>query len=239
MNLAEGQWDTRDTVCRNAEIFARALSNGTCGADAVVMTAQIHSAKVRILSHDNCGEGTLLPVGESGDGFVTDCPGVLPIIRTADCTPILLCGSTPSGMPVIGAVHAGWKGSAAGIAAEAIRCMSALGVSVSSVRAAIGAHIAVCCYEVGADMVEQVAALQSNAFAEKFCTPRGRTADGEEKFTADLTGMNLFHLRECGVPESQIDVSPHCTMCRPTLYHSHRASAGKRGAMGAGIVILP
>lgn len=239
MNLGHGLGDTPEIVCRNADIFAKALSADRYGAESVVITSQIHSAKVRILSAGNCGEGTLLPIGESCDGFVTDCPGVMPIIRMADCTPILLAGTTAEGNPVIGAVHAGWKGSAAGIAAVAVRYMTELGAVLSTVRAAIGAHIDVCCYEVGADMVKQVATYQDTAFATRFCTPRGTNAAGEEKFTANLTGMNIFHLTNCGIPEEHIDISPDCTMCNPALYHSHRATGGKRGTMGAGIVILP
>lgn len=239
MNLGHGLGDSAETVCRNADIFAGAVSGGVCDSRSVVITSQIHSAKVRLLTAENSGEGTILPVGESCDGFVTDCPGVMPIVRTADCTPIILTGTTAEGKPVIGAVHAGWKGSAAGIAAVAVRHMTELGALTDSIRAAIGAHIDVCCYEVGADMVEQVAAYRDAAFAARFCTPRGKNAAGEEKFTADLTGMNLFHLESCGVPAHHVDISPDCTMCNPTLFHSHRATGGKRGTMGAGIVILP
>lgn len=239
MNLGHGLGDSHEIVCQNADIFAKTVSNGIYGAESVVITSQIHSAKVRLLSADNRGEGTFLPVGEACDGFVTDCPGVMPIVRTADCTPILLAGVNGDGRPVIGAVHAGWKGSAAGIASAAVRYMTELGTDLSSIRVAIGAHIEVCCYEVGADMVEQVAETAGSSFAAHFCTLRGRNAAGEEKFTADLTGMNCFHLQSCGITKDQIDISGDCTMCHPDLYHSHRASGGKRGTMGAGIVILP
>ncbi|MBQ7923501.1 MAG: laccase domain-containing protein [Clostridia bacterium] len=239
MNLGHGLGDSQEIVYQNADIFAKTLSDGIYGAESVVITSQIHSAKVRFLSAANCGEGTVLPVGESCDGFVTDCPGVMPIVRTADCTPILLAGSTGDGRPVIGAVHAGWKGSAAGIAAVAVGYMTELGAELSTIRVAVGAHIEVCCYEVGADMVEQVAATAGADFAGKFCTPRGKNGAGEEKFTADLTGMNCFHLQYCGISPEQIDISSECTMCHPDLYHSHRATGGKRGTMGAGIVIMP
>ncbi len=238
MNLAMGREDDDDTVRRNGELFASALSHGKLHADDLVCASQIHSAMVRILDESSRGEGFTKPSGEPCDGFVTEVPGVLPIIRIADCTPILLAGHKPNGEPVIGAVHAGWKGSGAGIVGVAVEKMAALGAVRASIHAAIGPHIGTCCYEVGADLLEAVTAMAGAAFANRYCTPRGKGADGSEKFTADLTGMNLHWLAEAGVTADRVDISEDCTMCRPDLYHSHRATAGKRGAMGAAIGIL-
>ncbi|MBR4960291.1 MAG: peptidoglycan editing factor PgeF [Clostridia bacterium] len=239
MNLAMGREDDDDTVRRNGDIFASLVSGGVYQTEHLVTASQIHSAKVRILTAENRGEGMVKPAGEDCDGFVTDIPGVLPMIRVADCTPVLLSGAKADGSPVIGAVHAGWRGSAAGIAAEAVEKMVSLGADRDSIRAAVGPHIGTCCYEVGADMVEAVTAMAGAAFAEAYCTPRRTDEHGLQKYTADMTGMNRYWLTAAGVTAERIDVSSACTMCDPERFHSHRATAGKRGAMGAVIGILP
>lgn len=231
MNLAKGREDPDSVVCANMEIFARTVTVGALGNAAVVTAGQIHSAKVRVVTAENRGEGVILPAAEPCDGFVTDVPGVFPVIRVADCVPILLCGEKEDGRPVIGAVHAGWRGSASGIASAAVRTMVSLGACLTSIRAAIGTHIGLCCYTVQNDFVRMVADMAGEAFARRFCIPVSGGAH------ADLTGMNRYYLTASGV--TRVDVSPYCTMCRPAVYHSHRATSGKRGAMGAGIVILP
>lgn len=239
MNLAMGREDDDDTVRRNGEIFASLVSGEAYHKENLVTASQIHSAKVRILTAENRGEGMVKPAGEACDGFVTDVPGVLPMIRVADCTPILLSGAKTGGAPVIGAVHAGWKGSAAGIVGEAVEKMVSLGAVREGIRAAIGPHIGVCCYEVGPDLVEAVTVMAGADFAAAYCTPRRTDENGLQKYTADLTGMNLHWLREAGVTAERIDICGECTMCRPDRFHSHRATGGKRGAMGAVIGILP
>ncbi|MBE6615334.1 MAG: peptidoglycan editing factor PgeF [Ruminococcaceae bacterium] len=237
MNLAMGREDDDDTVRRNGEIFASLVSDGRMHKENLVTASQIHSDIVRILTAENRGEGMTVPAGEDCDGFVTDVPGVLPVIRVADCTPVLLAGRKSDGSPVVGAVHAGWRGSGAGIVRTAVEKMRDLGVLTESVHAAIGPHIGVCCYEVGEDLLEAVTDMAGEAFAKACCRPRWIDDAGRQKYTADLTGMNLHWLREAGVPAEQIDVSPHCTMCDPAVFHSHRATGGKRGAMGAVIGI--
>ncbi len=233
MNLGFKQGDDRDTVLKNYGIFVRAVSDGRCTAEDAVITSQIHSAKVRVISRENCGEGITRDFGEPCDGFVTDAPRVMPIIRVADCTPILLSGKKSDGSHVIGAVHAGWRGTAHGIAAEAVRVMASLGCEIPTVRVAIGAHIGFCCYEVADDFIDSVQGICGREFASRHIR-----MTGSGRYHADLTGMNVEFLMSAGVSRENIDISPDCTMCAPEMYHSHRASGGHRGTMGAGIVIL-
>lgn len=233
MNLGFERGDDRDDVIKNYAILAHEISGGSFTEADVVITSQIHSSLVRVLTAENRGEGITREIGESCDGFVTDARGVMPIIRVADCTPILLCGTKKDSSPVIGAVHAGWRGSAAGIAAEAVRKMRELGCVTESIKVAIGAHIGFCCYEVGDDFIETVRSLCGADFAFRHVR---RTESGS--YHADLTSMNVEFLTYAGVKRENIDISPECTMCDPAKYHSHRATGGIRGTMGAGIVIL-
>ncbi len=231
LNIAAGIGDNDETVKKNIDLFARAVSGGSLGGECAVLTSQIHSATVRVIDGRNAGEGFSLPIGEAGDGFVTDCVGVMPIVKTADCVPILLCGTKADSTPVIAAVHAGWRGTAAGIAAEAVKKMLSLGCEIRSIAAAIGPHIHVCCYEVGDDFVESVRSLRGTDFAARHIRKT------ENAYRADLSKMNLAILADSGVPAERCDVSDDCTSCHPDVFHSHRASHGKRGIMGSGIVI--
>lgn len=235
LNLAMGREDSDHVVRENIDRFAHAISGGIYGMADAICAPQIHSDLVRIVTKSDCGEGVTRPASAEGDGFVTDEKGVLIFVRIADCTPILLCGEKEDGSPVISAVHAGWRGTAKGIAGKAVEAMCMLGCRPESIKAAVGPHIGSCCYEVGGDLLEEVTALRGSAFARQHITPSPHASG---KFFCDMTGMNREILMEAGVPSSHIDVTDHCTYCMSDQYYSHRKTAGKRGAMGAGIVIM-
>lgn len=231
MNIALGHGDSEDIVLKNTDILVRKTSGDVFTAENAVVTSQIHSAIVRVLTTDNLGEGVTRAAGESCDGFVTDEAGVVPIVRTADCVPILFTARKADGSPVVGAVHAGWRGTVAGIADEAVKEMLSLGAMLDSVKVAIGPHINKCCFEVQQDFYDSVSAMRGEAFAT-------RHIYRENGLHADLTGMNLEVLLTAGVSVENIDVSDECTCCLNDKYHSHRKTHGKRGAMGSLIAIL-
>lgn len=231
MNIASGHGDDGDTVLRNTHLLVGYITDGRLDASAGVCAHQIHSAKVRVLDFSNCGEGNVRDAGEDCDGYVTDCKGVVPIVRTADCVPILMCAVRDDGTPVVSALHAGWRGTVSGIAAEGVRLMCELGADVKNIRAAIGPHISECCFEVGEDLFDAVRDLRGEDFARRHIRLNGT-------LHADLTGMNREILLSAGVDAGHIDASDECTSCLNEKYHSHRRGKGLRGAMGSGIVIL-
>ena len=237
LNLTRDLGDSDAVVEANLDIFARAVSEGQFDRSRAVTAHQIHSAKVRILDESNAGEGCSRESGEDCDGFVTASPCVMPIIRVADCVPVLLAGLRADGVPVVSAVHAGWRGTVSGICAEAVGKMLSLGASLSTIRAAIGPHIGVCCFEVGEDFVTSVRAMSGDDFAARHIVPSPKGISG--KFHADLTGMNREILVNAGVNPGNIDVSDACTMCDTVTFYSHRGMNGKRGTMGAGIAVIP
>ena len=234
MNLAFGREDPDPVVYENIGIFARAVTNGRYCADRVVCAPQIHSDKIRYVTPADAGIGVTRrsPDDEGFDGFITDSPGVILTVRIADCVPILFAGIKKDGSPAVAATHAGWRGTVAGIAARAVERLIAFGVSKDSIRAAIGPHIGQCCFEVKDDFLDAVRAARTDAFASRHIKNR------EGSLFADLTGMNVEILADAGIKEEQIDVSADCTACRPDVFHSHRKTGGRRGAMGAGIAIL-
>ncbi|MCI8610668.1 MAG: laccase domain-containing protein [Clostridiales bacterium] len=224
MNVGFFRGDEEETVLENIRLFCT-----YAGLPAqVVCTPQIHSDRIRYVTGENAGEGTLRDVPFPCDGFVTDQPGITLLVRVADCAPVLLAGKTESGAPLVGAVHAGWRGTAAGIGAKAVTMLRDMGAA--EVCAAVGACIHACCYQVGEEMRDTVAGLRGTDFARRYVQER----DG--KLYADIAGMNRELLLEAGA--AQVDVCGECTQCAPNLYHSHRATGGVRGTMGAAVGIV-
>ena len=227
MNVAEGHGDDAETVRKNIGILARTVSDGTMDKSRVICAPQIHSADIRYASKEECGNGVIRPARASGDGFFTDQPGILLMVRVADCVPILFTAQRADGTPLVAAVHAGWRGTVAGIAPKAVEKLISIGAMPASVRAAVGPCIHDCCFEVQNDFVTAVTDARGTDFAARHV----REQNGN--LFADLVGMNAELLREAGLTDGQMDISPACTACDPTLFHSHRAAKGLRGAMGA------
>ena len=236
LNLAFGRGDDEQTVIANLNIFCQALR---IEPETVVSARQIHSAEVAQVGPDDRGLGRF-----ALDGFVANQPGIALCIKTADCVPILLCDEEHG---VIGACHAGWRGTAAGIACKTVEEMCRIGAQPKAIQAAIGPCIHNCCYEVSLDFYDEVERLCGRTFANRYITPypaRAEKAPRElilnppdrtesPKYRADLVGMNLHMLRSVGMAEAHINICAACTCCQSTLYFSHRATGGKRGTMAA------
>lgn len=159
------------------------------------------------------------------DGFVWDGERtVAACVLTADCVPILIADRDGSRAA---AVHAGWRGTAAGIATEAVAALAALGSPPSRLAVALGPAILRCCYEVGSEVVHAVASRSGgrDVLAE---------ADaGGERYRLDLHVANRRQLIAAGVPAAAIDPAPWCTRCHAELFFSFRrggASAGRHMA---------
>ena len=205
-------------VAENRRRFSSALCSD---AKNMFSAKQIHSDIVLSVSGNDIGQQY------ECDGFVTAEKGLLLTVKTADCVPILLEDSENG---VIGAVHAGWRGTVKGIVIKAIQKMELLGAKRESIKAVIGPSIHPCCYEVDEPFVCEVKKSPCSDIALKFIIPRGNG-----KYTADLQGINSALIRESGV--GKIYVSPLCTCCNKDLLFSHRGSGGTRGLMMAGIII--
>ena len=205
------------------------MSGAAAGLDLTraVYAQQVHSAEVRI-AHAADAQPPELEPRFACDGFVTNEPGVPLAVFMADCLPVLLHDPAAG---VIGAVHCGWRGSVADILGAAVAQMCALGAHPADIRAAIGPGIGACCFEVGPEVVAAAEALL-HAPLGALARPR---ADG--KALLDLKGVNARRLVQLGVPAGQITVSDACTMCRPDVFWSHRATDGRRGVQAAVITL--
>ncbi|GAB4482265.1 MAG: peptidoglycan editing factor PgeF [Thermodesulfovibrionales bacterium] len=184
----------------------------------VYLPVQKHTDKVHFV------DASFEPV--VADAVLTARRGILLGVKTADCVPILVCDPVRR---VVGAVHAGWRGTASGILAGALRAASErYGCVPENMLVAIGPSIRQCCYEVDPDVAHQVAA----AAGEGTCAERRGS-----KFRLDLQEANRLQARKSGVPPEKIWVSPECTHCLPEKFFSFRY-AKVSAARQAGFIMM-
>lgn len=222
LNIGLHRGDAPENVLENYRILGDALG---FSPEDTVLTKQIHTDVVLRVGRAHRGTGLLRPQDLPCDGLITNEPGVALVIFTADCTPILLHDPVTG---AVGAVHAGWRGTAAQIAAKAVAAMTAqFGCRPQDIHAAIGPNIGACCFETHSDVPQaMVEALGDGASA--CIRPTG------EKFHVDLKGLNAYILRQAGV--TQLDISTDCTACQPDRFWSHRITGNARGSQGAVIL---
>ena len=222
LNIGIHRGDEWETVLKNYKILGDAL-----GFDPrkVVLSHQTHTDIVLRVCREQMGAGLYGPELPECDGLITNEPGVALTVFTADCTPILLHDPVTG---AVGAAHAGWRGTAAAIAARTVEVMSReFGTDPVNIRAAVGPNIGPCCFETDADVPDAMI----NAFGEdarKFIRQQG------EKYYVNLKELNALALRRAGV--AQIDISTDCTACQSKRFWSHRVTGGLRGSQGAIIV---
>jgi YfiH family protein len=161
------------------------------------------------------------PLGEA-DGLVTADPGVVLAVLTADCVPVLLADPAAG---VVGAVHAGWRGLAAGVVEAGVAAMAGLGADPAACVGLVGPAAGGCCYEVGPDVRDAVGSRYPAALAT---TRDGRPALDPAAGAAEA-------LRRAGV--ARVRVAGECTVDLEERYFSHRRDQGRTGRQ-AGIVAL-
>lgn len=222
LNLGIHRGDRPRNVIENWRRFA-----GAVGYDwkRTVFTHQIHTDLVRAVTDADCGRGLAFPAPDC-DGLVTATPGVALAVFSADCVPILLEDPVTG---AVGAVHAGWRGTALGIVRAAVAAMTArFGTRPADVRAAIGPCIDRCCFETREDVP---AAMRAGLGAD---ADAAIDDHGDGSFHVDLKDLNRAWLRRAGV--SQVATCPFCTACQPDRFWSHRRTGATRGSLAAVIV---
>ncbi len=222
LNIGMHRGDIPENVGENYRRLGESIGFST---EKLVLANQTHSHIVRVVTDADClGSFSHRDYPEC-DGLVTNTPGIALTVFTADCTPILLHDPVTG---AVGAVHAGWRGTASGIVKNAVNAMvSAFGCLPRDICAAIGPNIGACCFETDSDVPEtMVSALGEEA--KRYIRAQ------KEKFYLDLKEINALWLRRSGV--TNITISKHCTACSPHLFWSHRVTKGKRGSQGAIIV---
>ena len=221
LNLGLHRGDEPKNVEQNYRVLSDALG---FAYENLVLTRQVHSDIVRQVTKADAAGIDNHDYPEC-DALITNDPGTALVVFTADCTPILLHDPITG---AVGAVHAGWRGTAADIAGKTARAMvDAFGCAPANIRAAIGPNIGQCCFETDREVPDALVNTYGTAVLEYI-----RQEDG--KYYPDLKAINALSLRKAGV--QNIAVSTDCTMCRHDRFWSHRVTGGNRGSQGAIIV---
>ena len=225
MNLSFHNGDRRENVLENYRRMGRAI--GFCPEQTAALT-QIHSARVYRVGKTECGFGVGGERSREGDAMATDEPGVVLMAMCADCVPILLADPVNK---AVAAVHSGWRGTTAKIAAVTVEKMKEwFGSDPGDILAAVGASICRDCYEVGEEVILEVEKAFGAEMAAKGMYIPGRIPG---KYQLDLWETNRQVLLMAGLKPEKICLPGVCTCCNPELLFSHRATKGKRGTMAA------
>lgn len=204
---------------RNIDLFAADLG---VEPERLYRAKQVHGRQVIVVEAPRDERGAT-----DADAVVSGVPGAACAVQVADCVPILIAGAHVSG-----AVHAGWRGTAAGVAAEAVRAMERLGAEPSTLVAAIGPSIGPCCYQVDARVRDVFAQSEYWEIAEPAFDP-----DGEGHWRLDVAAINRRLLERAGLAPGNIHDSRLCTACDLTRFYSYRAEGAGTGRLVGGILI--
>jgi len=239
LNLGFTQHDTRAAVERNRELFLRKLGVDGRKSWTVATMRQIHSDLVHHVQGSRAEHLV-------GDGMITDTPGLLLAVQTADCLPVIVVDRKRH---AVGVFHAGWRGTVKRIVQKGIGEMRrAFGSNPRDMVAAIGPGVQGCCYAVGAEVrstFESQFAYASALFREVkesdpvrekypllFLTAR---APGHSelpvKIFLDLVEANRRQLLDAGVSAKNIELSGPCTACHSDLLFSFRTDKGVTGRL--------
>ena len=195
LNCGTGSSDQADIVATNRARVAEAMGGPLHGVH------QVHSADA-VVAADPAAR-------PRADAIVTDRPGRVLTILTADCAPILFHDAEAG---VIGAAHAGWRGARGGVIEATLAAMATLGATAEGTRAAIGPTISQRAYEVGPDFLDAFEAEEPDAL-RFFANGPG------DRYQFDLPGYALQRLRQAGV---DAEWTGHCTYSDPARFFSYR-----------------
>ena len=227
LNLGVGRGDDPDHVREN---YRRFFAAAGVAPGKVAMTNQIHGGAVRTVTTADVKADPYDKVGYEADGLMTDLPGVALLVYSADCIPILFYDPVRR---CVAAVHAGWRGTAAGIATAAVERMEDVyGSDRGDILAAIGPGIGPDCFETHEDVPNAMTAALSTAVLQHIAIKENG------KFAVDLKGINAMRLEQAGLARSHIDLCGVCSCCHPELFWSHRKLGTNRGSMAAVIQLL-
>lgn len=248
LNLGFTAADDRETVARNRRLLVEAVSGDA--HTPLVTLGQIHSS---VLVHAVAGDASR-QTPRKADGLMTDEPGLLLAVQTADCIPVLVADRK---LRVVAAFHAGWRGTVKRIVESGVgRMRLEFGSRPEDLTAAIGPGVGACCYAVGDEVLssfESQFAYAGELFHEVYSTEAVRTkypmlfltqrAPGHSpigpSLHVDLAEANRRQLLDAGLKPPSIHTTGGCTSCHRELFFSHRGSQGHAGRMMSLIGIRP
>lgn len=227
LNLSFTRGDEEAAVAENYRRLAYAFNTTP---DNFVCSDQTHTVNVMRVddSHRGIGVTREKPYTDI-DGLITNVPGIVLSTFYADCVPLFFVDPVNK---AIGLSHSGWRGTVNRMGLHTIEAMSReFGTKAKDIVAAVGPSICQDCYEISEDVADEFkkafAGHESEILVDK----------GNGKYQLDLWKSNGIVLKDAGVCEENIAITNICTCCNPKLLFSHRASQGKRGNLGAFMVL--
>jgi hypothetical protein len=213
-------WTTRQLALRGtpeieADAWSQLAEAGGVSIDQVVRLHQVHDAGVHV---PTMRDGLVRP---EADAAISRDPYFLLTVQVADCVPLLIADPRSG---AVGVAHAGWRGTAAGVARAALNRLASL-VPLDSLAAAIGPSIGPCCYRVGAELIDSFRQAGWAAEAARWFERRG---DG---WYLDLWRANAEQLTQHGVHPDAVHVCGLCTACHPDWFFSYRRDGARTGRM--------
>lgn len=234
MNLSFTRGDEEEKVLENFDRIGSLLG---AVREQFVLSAQTHTDNIRIVTKEDGGNGLIRPLPYTDvDGLITNEKGLVLSTFYADCVPIYLVDPVKE---VIGLCHSGWKGTVKHIGAKTVRLMGEkFGCDPADIHAAIAPSICQNCYEVSGDVIEEI----KKAFAlDEFgslCHDELFYKKDNGKYQLNLWRACELYLLHAGIKEEHLEVTDICTCCNPDYLFSHRASQGKRGNLGAFLMLV-
>ena len=227
LNLSFTRGDNPDAVRENYRRVASAFGKDVTD---IVCSDQTHTTNVRRVDRSCGGYGVTKERPYTDvDGLVTNEPGLILATFYADCVPLYFVDPVHK---AIGLSHSGWRGTVARMGQATLDKMNAeFGTNPADVYAAIGPSICQDCYEVSEDVAD--------AFRETFAGHESKILldKGNGKYLLDLWKANEIVMLDAGIEKEHLAITNICTCCNDRLLFSHRASRGKRGNLGAFLML--
>lgn len=231
LNLSFTRGDEAACVLENYKRVADVLNIGTAH---IVCSDQTHTTNIRVVTAEDAGKGVLRQKDYTDiDGLITNQRGLALATFYADCVPLYFVDPVQK---AIGLSHAGWRGTVAGMAEVTVRKMQqTFGCRPQDIHAAVGPSICRSCYEVSQDVADAFAGSRDEF--ELVFSHRDDRQREEGKYQMDLWRANVLSMLRAGIEAKHIEVTDVCSAHNADYLFSHRASHGKRGNLGAFLML--
>ena len=227
LNMGLHVGDDKEAVWQNREKFLAMLE---LKAERLCTPEQVHGTHVQLVTESEAGRGAhaYADAIPQTDALITNVPNLPLLLCFADCTPLIFYDEEHR---AIGVAHAGWKGTAAGIAIKTVAAMQAtFGTDPQKLLAGIGPAIGPCCYTVGEEVADEFRSKWPEQ-SEKILVQQ---ADG---LHLNLWEANRLQLLSAGLLTENIECADTCTATEHKWFFSYRADGGQTGRMAAVIAL--